>query len=843
MKNAIRKVLSVVLATTVIATCFTVTAFAATPSVGVTYSTHVEDYGWMSPVSDGALSGTTGHSKRTEALKINLTKAPAGAHINYQVHVQDYGWMPVVSDGALAGTEGQSKRLEAIKISITGVAGYTIQYRVHVQDYGWMDWVSGGSVAGTVGQGKRIEAIQIRLVASVNSISITPAMTLIKGGTTGTITATVDPSGEASNIVWSSDKTAVATVQDGVVTPVTVGSATITASVGGKSATCAVSVQDGGSYVTSNLPADMTAYNAALAAVTEADYTTESWSAYQAVVAAYPVTSQNTQEEVNTATQQISLAQVDLIALINSSVSNDVATLGLIGTAAVPLNSTVVTAAVNITTGKIDVSSVGEGNTTITVSDGIKTATIYVSVGSDRKIYIITIVQYVAPDQFEPDNVYTSATNLPTDGTIQTHTSPANDSDWMKFDAVGGVAYTIKTTGLSDHMDTVMYLYAGDGTPPYIKYSDDNMLDGRVVDVGSTINYTPTSSGTYYILINGFNYYIYGQYDISITATSNMTAYNAALAAVTEAGYTTASWSAYQIVVAAHVVTAQNTQAEVNAATQAITDAQANLVAKANMTAYNAALAAVTEARYTTASWSAYQLVVAAHVVTNQNTQAEVDAATQAITDARVNLIPLVNSSIVNNIATLGLIGTSAATSNSAVATAAVNTSTGRIDISSVGPGTATITVTDGTNTASISVDVLANRSIIVWNIVPYVVGDQYEPDNSWQTARIITVGGTLQTHTISTITDEDWFKIDLTAGTNYEIRTSHLADSLNTEIYLYASDGTTVIRYNDDSDDSADTWGSVIFNSPMFSGTYYVKIQSTSHMTTGQYDISVTEP
>ena len=381
------------------------------------------------------------------------------------------------------------------------------------------------------------------------------------------------------------------------------------------------------------------------------------------------------------------------------------------------------------------------------------------------------------------------------------------------------------------------------GPPPYIKYSDDNMLDGRVVDVGSTINYTPILSGTYCILINGFNYYIYGQYDISITATSNMTAYNAALAAVTEAGYTTASWSAYQIVVAAHVVTAQNTQAEVNAATQAITDAQANLVAKANMTAYNAALAAVTEARYTTASWSAYQLVVAAHVVTNQNTQAEVDAATQAITDARVNLIPLVNSSIVNNIATLGLIGTSAATSNSAVATAAVNTSTGRIDISSVGPGTATITVTDGTNTASISVDVLANRSIIVWNIVPYVVGDQYEPDNSWQTARILTVGGTLQTHTISTITDEDWFKIDLIAGTNYEIRTSHLSDSLNTEMHLYASNGTTVIRFNDDSDDSADTWGSAIFISPMTSGTFFVRIQSVNHITTGQYDISVTEP
>jgi len=182
MENIIRKFLSVVLSASVIATCFTATAFAATPSVGVSYLAHVQDNGWMSPVSDGALAGTTGQSKRTEALKINLTNAPAGAHINYQVHVQDYGWMPVVSDGAAAGTEGKSKRLEAIKMTITGVTGYTIEYRVHVQDYGWMDWVSDGSIAGTVGQGKRMEAIQIRLVANVNSISITPSMTLTAGG-------------------------------------------------------------------------------------------------------------------------------------------------------------------------------------------------------------------------------------------------------------------------------------------------------------------------------------------------------------------------------------------------------------------------------------------------------------------------------------------------------------------------------------------------------------------------------------------------------------------------------------------------------------------------------------
>lgn len=53
---------------------------------------------------------------------------------------------------------------------------------------------------------------------------------------------------------------------------------------------------------------------------------------------------------------------------------------------------------------------------------------------------------------------------------------------------------------------------------------------------------------------------------------------------------------------------------------------------EADLTAYEAALAAVTEADYTEASWATYQEVVAANVVTVENTQAEVDAAEAAIT-------------------------------------------------------------------------------------------------------------------------------------------------------------------------------------------------------------------
>jgi hypothetical protein len=57
------------------------------------------------------------------------------------------------------------------------------------------------------------------------------------------------------------------------------------------------------------------------------------------------------------------------------------------------------------------------------------------------------------------------------------------------------------------------------------------------------------------------------------------------------------------------------------------------------LTAYNAALAAVTETDYTAESWTAYQAVVSANVVTVTNTQTEVDEATTAITSAQSSLV------------------------------------------------------------------------------------------------------------------------------------------------------------------------------------------------------------
>ena len=67
---------------------------------------------------------------------------------------------------------------------------------------------------------------------------------------TGTLNATVTVTpegGEAPEVTWTSDDESVATVENGVVTAVAEGTATITAEAGGKTSTCTVTVTKSGS--------------------------------------------------------------------------------------------------------------------------------------------------------------------------------------------------------------------------------------------------------------------------------------------------------------------------------------------------------------------------------------------------------------------------------------------------------------------------------------------------------------------------------------------------------------------------------------------------------------------
>ncbi len=142
----------------------TFTPFVIAPSVS--YSTHIQDFGWMQSVDNGALSGTSGNAKRLEAIKIQLKNSPYPGKVEYSTHVQDYGWLPNVTNNIISGTSGEGKRLEAITINLTGEMAnhYDIYYRVHIQDFGWLGWAKNGMNAGSQNEGKRLEAIEIKLV-------------------------------------------------------------------------------------------------------------------------------------------------------------------------------------------------------------------------------------------------------------------------------------------------------------------------------------------------------------------------------------------------------------------------------------------------------------------------------------------------------------------------------------------------------------------------------------------------------------------------------------------------------------------------------------------------------
>ncbi len=137
------------------------------PVFRVNYRTQVQDIGWQGYVSNGAMSGTSGKSKRLEAIKIKLENAPYSGNIEYRTHIQDIGWeTSFKKNDTMSGTEHQSKRLEAIEIKLTGDISkyYDVYYRVHAEHFGWMGWAKNGEQAGSASYSYRLEGIEIVLV-------------------------------------------------------------------------------------------------------------------------------------------------------------------------------------------------------------------------------------------------------------------------------------------------------------------------------------------------------------------------------------------------------------------------------------------------------------------------------------------------------------------------------------------------------------------------------------------------------------------------------------------------------------------------------------------------------
>ncbi len=132
----------------------------------LTYKSHVANIGWMSPVHNDTVSGTTGESRRLEAIIATLTDPFGNANIKYRAHVSNVGWQNWVSSGEIMGTTGESKAIESVEFQLTGILAvyYDVYYRVHVSNIGWLGWAKNGACAGTTGGSLPVEAVQVKIV-------------------------------------------------------------------------------------------------------------------------------------------------------------------------------------------------------------------------------------------------------------------------------------------------------------------------------------------------------------------------------------------------------------------------------------------------------------------------------------------------------------------------------------------------------------------------------------------------------------------------------------------------------------------------------------------------------
>jgi hypothetical protein len=547
-KKAISFVASLLLSSMILAP----TAMAASKStaaigtsaadIGVEYKTHIQDYGWETQwISDGDLSGTVGESKRLEALRVELTgDAPLGAKIETWVHVQNYGDLGPFTMGTAAGTSSQGLRLERIRLVLSGLSGYELRYNVQVQNKGWLrdetdssTWFVSGETAGTEGEGLRLEGIRIKLVHT------NPYLALYYN-----TLAAVDES-KYTEESWAEYQDV---VDDHKVTTSNTDTEILQA------ITAVLMARD---LLVKEI--DLSAYEAALEAVKEAEYTPESWATYQDIVDANVVTLSNTQAQIDNATSNILEAQKQLQPKVNLTEYLEL------------------------------VASLREDDYT----------------SDSWAVY----QQVLAANVVDENNTQTEV-DYAVGKILAAQKELVLKFDFSTYNSI------LNAVEEEDYTDVSWTIY-------------QRVVDKNVVTENDT--QTDVEEAIKNIMAA----------QEKLVRISDLTAYEAALEMVSEDDYSADSWSAYQKVVVKNQVTQNNTQAEIDKATENILEAQKELEALGNLQTYRLLLARVDESNYTTDSWRTYQKVVVANEVTAKDGQDAIDKAVDKIRAAQAKLEPI----------------------------------------------------------------------------------------------------------------------------------------------------------------------------------------------------------
>ena len=136
-------------------------------STDVNYRGRRDGSGWGTKWSNnGGVTGAAGKGKPIDSIELNVSGNQYKGGITYRTYKKDSGWdANWSSNGETSGIQG--KKINAIAVKLTGEVAnhYDVYYRVYVPEFGWLDWAKNGETAGTTDLPYSLEAIQVILVA------------------------------------------------------------------------------------------------------------------------------------------------------------------------------------------------------------------------------------------------------------------------------------------------------------------------------------------------------------------------------------------------------------------------------------------------------------------------------------------------------------------------------------------------------------------------------------------------------------------------------------------------------------------------------------------------------
>ena len=161
--------------------------------------------------------------------------------------IAPYGDITITGGTVTAAGEGRAVFLEyESTITIDPQGGWEIQAKAGDSEDAAAEITipENGDVTESVSDAKYFYSEASASVIPVTGVTLSPSALNLEPGETASITATVTPeTATDKTVIWTSSDEGVATVANGVVTAVSESSATITATAGGVSATCTVTVE------------------------------------------------------------------------------------------------------------------------------------------------------------------------------------------------------------------------------------------------------------------------------------------------------------------------------------------------------------------------------------------------------------------------------------------------------------------------------------------------------------------------------------------------------------------------------------------------------------------------